>query len=37
MLRIWYEGDWLKERFGLAMSMAGRYVEVLNLVGFSYD
>ena len=33
MLGIWHKGDWLKERFGLAMSMVGWYMEVSNLVG----
>ena len=34
MLGIWHRGDWLKERFGLAQSMVGWYVEVPDLVGF---
>jgi len=37
MLGLWHRGDWLKERFGSAMSMVGWYMEVLNLVGFVYD
>jgi len=37
MLGIWHGGDSLKERFGLAMSMVGFYVEVSNSVRFSYD
>ena len=32
MLGIWHEGDWLKERFGLAQSMVRLYVEVSDLV-----
>jgi len=37
MFGIWHGGDWLKERFGSAMSMVGWYMEVLKLVGFTYD
>ena len=33
MLGIWHEADWLKERFGLSISMVEWYVEVSNLVG----
>jgi len=36
MIGIWNKGDWLKERVGSAMSMVRWYVEVSNLVGFSY-
>ena len=37
MLGIWHEVDWMKEIYGLVMSMVGWYVEVPNLVGFAYD
>jgi len=36
MLGIWHRDDWMKERFGSAMSNVGWYVEVPNLVGFAY-
>lgn len=36
MLGIWYEGDWLKERFALAQSMVRWYVEVLTWLDFAY-
>ena len=36
MLGIWNMGDWLKERLGSAQSMVEWYMEVLELVGFSY-
>jgi len=36
MLGMWCEGDWMKGRFGSTQSMVGWYVEVPNLVGFSY-
>ena len=36
MLGIWRRGDWLKDRFGAAQPMVEWYVEVPDLVGFSY-
>jgi len=37
MLGIWHRGEWMKERFGSAMSMDEWYVEVPNLVRIAYD
>ena len=34
MLGVWHKGDWLKQIFGLAQSMVGWYMEVLDLVHF---